>query len=387
MWLGCRGCVLATGSLLLPMPDSQKKDAEAVGARMARFLEPIVLQELKARGRHSSGCLALAALPNRSSRAAASLQEHLSLGSIPDSDVTVLHAQDLELRFGVIRCRVSPGARCVGGSQGPLVWELTASGLLHPEDEALRPVVCSTATGRAIPVTVTRLEPVKDGETSARFRVEVSRSAVGSLDALEMSMGCWSQQEDHLECVLGEPALAVVLPDAAACAQANACPAELLSDLHALVTVASGSGAVQGLGSWIEVLEHVAGFCRTRGHTALESLVRGEVQSLLVSERSLKAKASGSAGSFQTFYRQRRSLHFWTPLLAQTLVWIHTWILGGWRGLLQPGWQILAAAHALNVGLVLGRSKWQPVLQPVGGIPRAVRCSASCCPVGDSCFM
>ena len=293
--------------------------------------------------------------------------------------MTVLHAQDLELRFGVIRCRVSPGARCVDGSQGPLVWELTASGLLHPEDEALRPVVCSTATGRAVPATVTRLEPVKWDETSARFRIEVSRSAVGSLDALEMSMGCWSQhEEDHIECVLGEPALAVVLPDAAACAQANACPAELLSDLHALVTVASGSGAVQGLGSWVEVLEHVAGFCRTSGHTALESLVRGEVRSLLVSDRRhaapVKAKTSGSAGSFQAFYRQRRSLHFWTPLLGQLLIWLRIWAVGGWRGVLRPGWQILAAAHALNAGLVLGRSKWQPVLQPVGGVSSVARC-------------
>ena len=294
------------------------------------------------------------------------LQAHLALASIPDSDVMVLEAQDLELRFGVIRCRVTPRARCVDGSQGPLVWELTASGLLHPEDEALRPVVCSTTTGRAIPTTVTRLDPVKWDETSARFRIEVSRSAVGSLDALEMSIGCWSQEEeDHIECVLGEPALAVLLPDAAACAQVNACPAELLSDLHALVTVASGSGAVEGLGSWLRVLEHVAGFCSTAGHTALESLVRGEVRSLLVSERRHAAAAPSAAGRLEAFYWQRRWLHFWTPVLAQALVWFRVWISGGSP---LPGWQPLAAVHAVYAALLLSRSRWQPVLQPVGGV-------------------
>ena len=275
--------------------------------------------------------------------------------SLPEGGVTLLAREDLERKHGMAHCRLSP-ACC----RSPLVWELTAFGLLQPGDAALRPAVFSSAAGRAVPATVTRLEPLKWDETSARFRIEVPRPAVGPLDALEVSLARWSG-EDHIDFLLGEPALAVVLPDAAACAQVNECDPGLVSDLHALITVGSSTGAIAGLGSWLGVADHVAAYCRSAGLGELEALVRGQVRPLLLAPR--RAAAAVATGAF---YRRRRSLHFWTPLLAQVLL-VLRWTLGDWRGASVPVWPLVSAAHGLNLYMGLAPPCWQPRLQPVSG--------------------
>ena len=288
----------------------------------------------------------------------------LGLESAPDSSIALLTRKDLEVQFGAVSYRIRPPAADSCGGSGPLVWELTASGLLKPEDEALRPVVYSGAIGRAVPTSVTRLEPVKWDETSVRFRIEVSRPAVGSLDALEVSLARWLG-EDHIDFLLGEPALAVVLPDAAACAQANECPAELLSDLHALITVGSSHRAIVGQEAWLGVADHVVTYCQSSGDVALESLVRGQVRALLLSAD--RKPAAATAEPWIAHYRRRRSLYFWTPLLLEVILLLR-WTAGDFRGVPLSVWLLVAAGHGLNLYTGLAPPRWQLRLQPVSGL-------------------